>query len=147
MKHKHFLIIALFVFFSCTLTAAQTRKIEAKNKTQESSATSSSMNKPEIVFNVGHFHVTYSTCFSPDGKYIASGSYDGSIKLWKVATGRCVKTITAGVAVTSVAYSPDGKYVASGMNDAKIKIWEVRSGECIKTLSGADGEVSSLFYF
>ena len=74
MKHKHFLITVLFVFF-CTLAAAQTRRIEAKKKTGENSGFG--MNNPELVFNVGHFHVTYSTCFSPDGKYIASGSYDG----------------------------------------------------------------------
>lgn len=140
MKHKHFLIIALFVFFVCALAAAQTRKIEAKKKTQESSG--SVMNNPEFVFNVGHADFIDSVCYSPDGKYIASGSDDKTVKIWEVETGRELRTLRGhSYDVNSVCYSPDGKYTASSSWDS-IKLWEVATGECIKTLSGNNDNYS-----
>ena len=140
MKHKHILIIALFVFFSCTLAAAQTRRIEAKKKTQESSG--SVMNNPEFVFNVGHAAWVNSVCYSPDRKYVVSGSEDKTINIWEIETGRCIRTLEGHTdTVYAVCYSPDGKYIASGSGDG-IKLWEVATGECIKTLSGNGGAYS-----
>ena len=141
MKHKHILIIALFVFFSCTLAAAQTRKIEAKKKTQESSGFA--MNNPELVFNVGHSGAVNSVCYSPDGKYVASasGANDHTIKLWELATGRVVKTLTGHTGgINSVTYSLDGAYLASGSaDDGTVKIWEVGTWNCVKTLEASEG--------
>ena len=141
MKHKHFLIIALFVFFSCTLAAAQTRKIEAKKKTQESSGFA--MSNPELVFNVGHSGAVNSVCYSPDGKYLASASgvNDHTIKLWELATGRVVKTLTGHTGgINSVTYSLDGAYLASGSaDDGTVKIWEVGTWNCVKTLEASEG--------
>ena len=142
MKHKHILIIALFVFFVCTLAAAQTRRIEAKKKTQDDFASSFNMDKPEVVFNVGHASFIKSVCYSPDGKYIASGSDDKTVKIWEVETGRELRTLRGhSYDVNSVCYSPDGKYTASSSWDS-IKLWEVATGECIKTLSGNGGAYS-----
>ena len=142
MKHKHILIIALFVFFVCTLAAAQTRRIEAKKKTQDDFASSFNMDKPEVVFNVGHASFIKSVCYSPDGKYIASGSDDKTVKIWEVETGRKLRTLGGhSDDVNSVCYSPDGKYTASSSWDS-IKLWEVATGECIKTLSGNGGAYS-----
>ena len=142
MKHKHILIIALFVFFVCTIAAAQTRRIEAKKKTQDDFASSFNMDKPEVVFNVGHASFIKSVCYSPDGKYIASGSDDKTVKIWEVETGRELRTLRGhSYDVNSVCYSPDGKYTASSSWDS-IKLWEVATGECIKTLSGNGGAYS-----
>ena len=147
MKHKLFLIIALFVFFSCTLAAAQTRKIEAKKKTQESSGCA--MSNPELLFNVGHSGAVNSVCYSPDGKYLASASgvNDHTIKLWELATGRVVKTLTGHTGgINSVTYSLDGKYLASGSGDGTIELWEVETGKCIKTFD-VDGGCKSTVSF
>ena len=105
------------------------------------------MNKPEIVFNVGHADNIKSVAYSPDGKYIASGSWDKTIKIWEAETGRLLRTLTGHAGdIYSVGYSLDGAYLASGSDDKTIRIWEVETGNCIKTLTGHTSYVRSVTY-
>jgi WD40 repeat protein len=75
----------------------------------------------------GHTESVDSVAFSPDGTTVASGSFDGTVRLWEVATHRPIGTPLAGHTntVTSVAFSPDGTTLASGSLDDTVRLWEV----------------------
>ncbi len=84
----------------------------------------------------GHSDEVFSVAYSPDGRYLASGSIDKTIKIWEVATGKELRTLTGhSGGVFLVAYSPDGRYLASGSSDKTIKIWEVATGKELHTLT------------
>jgi len=83
---------------------------------------------------VGHKDSLYAAAGSPDGKFVATGSYDQQIKLWDVATGQEIRTLTGhNGAVFDLAFSPDGKRLASGSADRSVKIWDVATGERLDT--------------
>src|SRR5437588_2103133 len=86
----------------------------------------SAAQKPELVVQTGHSNDVRAVAFSPDGKTLASGSFDMTIKLWDVTSGTQLRTLTGhSGTVDSVAFSPDGKTLASGSNDNTIKLWDV----------------------
>ena len=63
----------------------------------------------------GHSFPVYSVVFSADGEYLASGSGDKTIGVWRVSSGERIKTLTGhSYSVYSVVFSADGEYLASG---------------------------------
>ena len=95
----------------------------------------------------GHDYEVYSVSFSPDGRTLASGSYDNTIKLWNVETGEEILTLPShDEEVISVSFSPDGQTLASGSAGDTIKLWNVETGEEILTLPGHDGWIHSVSF-
>jgi WD40 repeat protein len=84
---------------------------------------------------------------SPDGKKVASGSLDGTVKLWNIDTGRVIKTWTGHTSwVGSVSWSPDGGRVVSGSFDETFRVWNVESGKTILGPIKAGHEVGGICY-
>lgn len=85
--------------------------------------------------------------FSPDGKTLAGGSWNGTVMLWNLQSGKLIHTITVhSPIVDSVAFSPDSQTLASGsgshpafgnaVEDNTINLWNVGTGNLICTLTG-----------
>jgi len=74
-----------------------------------------------------------SVAFSPDGKYIVSGSGDETIKVWDIETGKIVKHLKAFKSGNYILFSPDGKYIIS-RSSRTIKIWKFPTMRSIGTL-------------
>jgi mono/diheme cytochrome c family protein/sugar lactone lactonase YvrE len=84
----------------------------------------------------GHKDAIYSVALSPDGKILATGSYDQKIKLWNAESGEEIRTLSGhNGCVYDLAFRPDGKILASASADRAVKLWDVASGERRDTLS------------
>jgi WD40 repeat protein len=71
-----------------------------------------------------HGEAVHSVAFSPEGKRLASGSADGSVKLWDAGAGHEISTLKGHRAgILSVAFSPDGNRLASGSQDRTVRLW------------------------
>ena len=102
---------------------------------------------PFIQVLEGHTSDVESVAFSPDGKTLASGSFDGTIILWNVATRRAIGQPLKGHTglIYSVAFSPDGKTLASGSNDSTVRLWDVSTRQPIGQLLPTDMVFSVAF--
>ena len=88
----------------------------------------------------GHrYYGVFSVCWSPDGKYIASGGGDQTVRIWDVPAGKQIREIYAHESPVSspvsVCWSPDGKYIASGgFNDETVGIRDVQTGKLLRII-------------
>jgi WD40 repeat protein len=76
--------------------------------------------------------------FSPDSTILASGSYEGTIRLWDLATAKERVRFTGHEGgIKALAFSPDGKTLASGSNDTTVLIWDV-AGSLAKNVNSRE---------
>jgi WD40 repeat protein/uncharacterized caspase-like protein len=90
---------------------------------------------PRLVVPIGHTGSVSSVGFSPDGKYILTGSWDKTAILWDITGKEIQSFIGHSAEVTSVAFSPDGKMVLTGSRDYTAKLWDLKGHETQTFLS------------
>lgn len=81
-----------------------------------------------------------SVCFSPDGKFLATGAEDRLIRIWDIAQKKIVMVLQGHEQdIYSLDYFPSGDKLVSGSGDRTVRIWDLRTGQCSLTLSIEDG--------
>ncbi len=94
----------------------------------------------------GHTHPVWAVAFSPDGKRVASGSWDG-VKLWDAATGQSIRTLKGDSGpVSGVSFSPDGGRLASAGHNRMVRVWDAATGKGMLTLSGDTDWVNTVAF-
>lgn len=95
----------------------------------------------------GHEDVVACVSFSPDGKRLASASFDRTVRVWDLASRKQERVLTGhSDFVYSVAFSPDGQFLASASKDRSVKLVEALTGKSRLTFSGMNEEVLAVAY-
>ncbi|OMJ25825.1 Notchless protein-like protein, partial [Smittium culicis] len=98
--------------------------------------------KKPIARLVGHQKIVNHVSFSPDGKYIASASFDNSVKLWDGYTGKFITSLRGHVsAVYQVCWSSDSRLLVSSSKDSTLKVWDMKTKKLKLDLPGHADEV------
>ncbi len=82
----------------------------------------------------GHGYGVDGVSFSPDGRLLASGSTDETVRVWDAASGEHLRTLTHPANVCGVAFGPDGR-LASACEDRTARLWDPASGENLRTFA------------
>ena len=97
----------------------------------------------------GQAGVVTAVAVSPDGNWIAAGSDDATVKIWRAGNNSLACTLAAGGLheVTSLAFGPAGtNIIAAGYYDGSIRLWNTTNGGLVSTFSKCSGKISSLAF-
>ena len=95
----------------------------------------------------GHREPVWAVAVSTDGKTIASGSEDRTIRIWDTGTGKEITTLPGHTRViTCLAFSPCGRFIASGSGDMTVRLWDLETGAQCAQFQGHKRPVSTLAY-
>ena len=83
--------------------------------------------------------------FARNGRIIASGSGDRSVRLWDLESNQQILHLSIEDGVTTVAISPDNRFVAAGSLDKSVRVWDVSNGQLVVRLEGEQGHKDSVY--
>jgi WD40 repeat protein len=96
----------------------------------------------EVVPQIGHSEEVDAVAFSPDGRFALSGSFDNTLRLWDLGTGKELRSFTGHTYyVTAVAFSPNSLLALSGSEDGALKLWDLSTGKQLRCFSEQEGSV------
>ncbi|MBL7809120.1 MAG: hypothetical protein JNN28_14970 [Saprospiraceae bacterium] len=97
--------------------------------------------KTKLFTLAGHNYYINCGAFSPNGKWLATGSEDRTVIIWDIETQRALFTLTgADDYITSVAFSSNGKWLATGYGHSSVKIWSIETQTALFTLNVSDSD-------
>ncbi|KAG4188110.1 Notchless -like protein [Gossypium arboreum] len=100
------------------------------------------VSKHHKVRMTGHQQLVNHVYFSPDGQWVASASFDKSVKLWNGTTGEFVAAFRGHVGpVYQISWSADSRLLLSGSKDSTLKVWDIRTKKLKQDLPGHADEV------
>ncbi|KAG0284817.1 hypothetical protein BGZ96_010837 [Linnemannia gamsii] len=100
-----------------------------------------------ISISTGHSENISCLAYSPNGTWIASGSYDNTVQLWNLLDDTTGPTLLGHTDhVKAVAFSPNGRQVASGSDDETVRLWDAHTGELTAVITGHAGPFGVLTY-
>lgn len=92
---------------------------------------------------LGHTDDVLCAHFSPDGRRLATGSMDTTVRLWDTKDGKCVQTLRGHDHwIFSVTFAPDGLTLVSGSRDTTARVWDAATGDSLRVLEGHQNGVS-----
>ena len=95
----------------------------------------------------GHRDSLYAADLSPDGRLLATASYDQTVKLWNVENSEELHTLSGhNGAVYDVVFHPGGKILATASDDRTVKLWDVANGKRLDTFSQSLKELYTLAF-
>jgi WD40 repeat protein len=93
----------------------------------------------------GHTGSVNDVALSGDGRIAVSASWDNTLKVWDVGSGRELRTLAGHTrGVTGVALSGDGRLAVSASSDKTLKVWDLSSGRELRTLASHTSSVSGV---
>ncbi len=95
----------------------------------------------------GHSYDVNAVAFSRDGRLLASGGGDGTVRIWNVAETAPVGSAEHGEWINSVCFAPSGQHVASGSRDGSAKLFTVETGQVLGTIQAHPGKNVSTVVF
>jgi len=100
---------------------------------------------PRHITCMPHKDYVASVTFSPDGKYIATASYDNTVKVWELTSSKLIATMPHESEVSSVVYSPDGMNLATASYDNNVRVYEAAKGKLLIQMTHEDSVTSVTF--
>lgn len=95
----------------------------------------------------GHSATVHAVAFSPDGRWIISGSADQTIRIWDSETGRLKQTLQSGSGkIYTLAIARNGRVLASGGEAGAIQIWDLATGDLVRKIAGHQGAIHALVF-
>nr|WP_263971570.1 NB-ARC domain-containing protein [Leptolyngbya ohadii] len=93
--------------------------------------------QPMLTIREG-YTVVAAIAFTVDGKLMATGSFDRTVRLWDFASQKCLRIIQTPCCIYSVTFSADDRFLIGSGDDGSVRVWQVETGDCFRVIKLPD---------